>query len=119
MKNKLKNILRKIGTLIIFSLLMAKGVLATGITDSSITGAASESIDALFTVIGGAFVVLGVGSCIFAGYNLYQTMNEGGTGQTSNKASGGFAAGIVAFIIGILALTLFKGIVKKGLGLSS
>lgn len=112
----MKRILKIIGTQIIFGLFLAKAAFAE-ISESGITSAASQSVDALFLVIGGAFVVLGAGSCIFAGYNLYQTMNEGGTGQASNKAAGGFAAGLIAFIIGILAITVFKNIVKTGLGL--
>lgn len=116
MKKLGKKILRAIGTGLMFGLFMAKAAFAE-ITEGSITSAASQTIDVLFLIIGGAFIVLGVGSCIFAGYNLYQTMNEGGTGQASNKAAGGFAAGLVAFIIGLLGITVFKGIVKTGLGI--
>ena len=113
----MKKFLRIVGTQIIFSLLLIKAAFAE-ISEGSITSAASQAVDALFLVVGGAFVVLGVVSCVFAGYNLYQTMNEGGTGQASSKATGGFAAGLIAFIIGILSITVFKNIAKTGLGLS-
>lgn len=116
-RNKIKNLNKRIAVVPTMVFLKSQEILASGITEESIKSAGKEGIETIFLVIAGAFFALGIGLMIFGGYNISLMLGDGAQGNNQQKAIGGLGGGIAAIIVGLLVLTKFKEIVLKGMGL--